>query len=269
MIIHNFDPVIVDFGIFQLRWYSLAYILGITMGWMYALKIIESTTVNKFNFIQITKSQFDELIVYIVVGLILGGRLGYVLFYNLDFYISNYLEVLKIWQGGMSFHGGLLGVIIATLIFSKKSNNNFFKFSDIISCVAPIGIFLGRIANFINGELYGKFSTLPWAVIFPNTGGFARHPSQIYEAALEGLILFILINYLALKKNFLFKPGYISCFFLVLYSCFRLLSESFREPDVHLGYFFNHFSMGTLLSFATLIAGLLIFFIIKKNEQIN
>jgi len=269
MIIHNFDPVIVDFGIFQLRWYSLAYILGITVGWMYALKIIETSIINKFNFIQISKSKFDELIVYIVFGLILGGRLGYVFFYNFGFYSSNYLEILKIWQGGMSFHGGLSGVIIATLIFAKKTKNNFFKFSDIISCVAPIGIFLGRIANFINGELYGKFSTLPWAVIFPNAGNFARHPSQIYEAILEGLILFFLINYLALKKNFLFKPGYISCFFLILYSLLRLFSENFREPDIHLGYFFSYFSMGTLLSFFTLIAGLLIFFIIKKNEQIN
>ena len=146
---------------------------------------------------------------------------------------------------------------------------NFFKFADIVSCVAPIGIFLGRIANFINGELYGKISTLPWAVIFPNGGNIARHPSQIYEAILEGIVLFILINFLALKKNLIIKTGYVSSFFLILYSIFRIFSENFREPDQHLGYLFNYFSMGTLLSFLTLITGFLIIFFIKKNEQNN
>ena len=153
--------------------------------------------------------------------------------------------------------------------FSKKTKTNFFKFADIISCVAPIGIFLGRIANFVNGELYGKISTLPWSVIFPNGGHVARHPSQIYEAILEGIFLFILINYFALKKQLLFKTGYISGIFLILYSILRILSESFREPDIHLGYFFNYFSLGTLLSLITLIAGLLIVLSIKKNEQNN
>ena len=169
----------------------------------------------------------------------------------------------------MSFHGGLLGVIVSIIFFSKKTKTNFFKFADIVSCVAPIGILLGRIANFINGELYGKISTLPWAIIFPNGGSVTRHPSQIYEAFLEGIILFILINYLALKKKLLFKTGYISGFFLVSYSILRILSENFREPDMHLGYFFNYFSMGIILSSITLLAGCFIIFFIRNNEQNN
>ena len=269
MIVHNFNPVLIDLGLFQVRWYSIAYILGIIIGWIYAIKIIKFTSKNKYSFEPIKKSHFDDLIIYLVLGIVLGGRLGYVIFYNFEYYSQNFLEIFKIWQGGMSFHGGLLGIIISTIIFSKKTKTNFFKFADIISCVAPIGIFLGWIANFINGELYGKISTLPWSVIFPNGGHVARHPSQIYEAILEGIFLFILINYFALKKQLLFKTGYISGIFLILYSILRILSESFREPDIHLGYFFNYFSLGTLLSLITLIAGLLIVLSIKKNEQNN
>ena len=265
MIVHNFDPVLIDLGLFQIRWYSLAYILGIIIGWMYAVKIINLTTNNKYNFEQIKASHFNDLIIYLVIGMIIGGRLGYVFFYNFVYYSENFFEIFKLWQGGMSFHGGLLGVIISIIFFSKKTKINFFKFADIVSCVAPIGIFLGRIANFINGELYGKISTLPWAVIFSNGGSVTRHPSQIYEAILEGIILFILINYLALKKQLLFKTGYISCLFLVSYSILRMSSEIFREPDIHLGLFFNYFSLGTLLSMATLIVGFVIFMSAKKK----
>ena len=269
MIVHNFDPVLIDLGLFQIRWYSVAYILGIIIGWMYATKIIKLTTTNQYNFEQIKKSDFDDLIIYLIIGIVFGGRLGYVLFYNLEYYSQNFFEIFKLWQGGMSFHGGLLGVIISIIFFSKKTKINFFKFADIVSCVAPIGIFLGRIANFINGELYGKISTLPWAVIFSNGGSVARHPSQIYEAILEGIIQFILINYLALKKQLLFKAGYISGLFLVSYSILRIFSEIFREPDLHLGLFFNYFSLGTVLSLTTLIAGLVIIMSAKKNEQNN
>ena len=269
MIVHNFDPVLIDLGLFQIRWYSVAYILGIIIGWIYATKIIKLTTINKYNFEQIKISHFNDLIIYLVIGIVLGGRLGYVFFYNLEYYSQNLLEIFKIWQGGMSFHGGLLGIIVSIIFFSKRIKTNFFKLSDIVSCVAPIGIFLGRIANFINGELYGKISTLPWAVIFSNGGSVARHPSQIYEAILEGIILFILINYLALKKKLLFKTGYISGSFLISYSILRILSENFREPDAHLGYFFNYFSMGVMLSSITFLVGCFIIFFIKNNEQNN
>ena len=267
MIVHNFDPVLIDLGVLQIRWYSLAYIGGIVIGWLYAIKIIKLTSENKYNFIQIKTEQFDNLIVYIILGIILGGRLGYILFYNFEYFIQNFIEIFKIWEGGMSFHGGLLGVVVATFIFSKIYNINFFKCADIISSVAPIGIFFGRIANFINGELYGKYSNLPWSIIFPDGENISRHPSQIYEALLEGLILFLLLNYLALKKEFLFKTGYISSFFLIFYSIFRLFSEIFREPDKHIGLYFNYFSMGSLLSLITLFIGLFIIYSIKKDEQ--
>ena len=269
MIVHNFDPVLIDLGLFQIRWYSIAYILGIIVGWMYATKIIKLTTINKYNFKQIKTPHFNDLIIYLVIGIILGGRLGYVLFYNFNYYGQNPFEIFKLWQGGMSFHGGLLGIIITIFIFSKNTKTNFFKFSDIVACVAPIGLFLGRIANFINGELFGKISTLPWAVIFPNGGNISRHPSQIYEAILEGVVLFILINFLALKKQLILKAGYVSSLFLIFYSIARIVGENFREPDIHLGYFFNYFSMGSILSSITFLAGCFIIFFIKNNEQNN
>ena len=268
MIVHNFDPVLIDLGVFQIRWYSIAYIIGIILSWIYSIKIIKKITI-KHNFTKIKQEDFDDLIIYLILGIILGGRLGYVIFYNFEYYSKNIFEILKLWEGGMSFHGGLLGVIISTVIFSKIRRINFFHFSDIICCAAPIGLFLGRIANFINGELFGKISTLPWAVVFPNSDNIARHPSQIYEAILEGIILFILINFFALKKQLLLRTGYVSGLFLIFYSIARIVGENFREPDQHLGYFFNYFSMGVMLSFATFLAGCFIILFIKNNEQNN
>ena len=264
MIVHNFDPVLIDLGIFQIRWYSIAYIFGILLGWAYGRKILARVSNLNNNFNKIKKKDFDDLILYLIVGIIIGGRIGYIIFYNLEYYSENFLEIFKVWRGGMSFHGGLLGVIVAIFLFAKKTNNNFFKFSDIIACVAPIGIFLGRLANFINGELYGKISTAPWAVIFPNVDSMPRHPSQLYEAILEGVVLFIIINYLALKKELIYKTGFISAFFLIVYSFLRIFSELFREPDIQLGLLFNNFSMGTLLSLLTIIIGLFIAKSIKK-----
>jgi len=269
MIVHNFSPVLVDWGFFQIRWYSIAYIIGIIIGWVYAVNIIKLTAKNNHNFISIKKSDFDDLIIYLVLGIVVGGRLGYVIFYNPDYYIRNFFEIFEIWKGGMSFHGGLLGVIISIIVFSINTKNNFFKLADIVSCAAPIGIFFGRVANFINGELVGKISTFPIAVIFPNIDNMPRHPSQIYEAILEGIILFVLINFLALKKNFILSPGRVSGFFLIFYSIARIIGENFREPDLHLGYFFNHFSMGVMLSLITFLAGCFIIFFIKNNEKNN
>jgi len=266
MFIHNLDPVLLDLGLVQIRWYSLAYILGIVIGWVYAIKIIKFTKNNSYNFQSIKVTQFDDLIIYLVLGIVLGGRLGYVLFYNFDYYSQNIIEVFKLWQGGMSFHGGLLGVVLSIFMFARKNNVSFYKLSDIVSCVSPIGIFFGRIANFINSELYGKPSTLPWSVIFPNGGNISRHPSQIYEALLEGLILFFLLKYLALKKEIIFKVGHISIFFLISYSVLRIFSEIFREPDNNVRLIFNYFSMGTLLSFLTIFIGILITLHINKNE---
>ena len=266
--VHNFDPVLIDFGILQIRWYSLAYISGILLGWFYAIKIIELIA-KKYYIKIIDKTIFEDLIIYLIIGIVLGGRLGYVFFYNFGYYTNNFAEIFKIWEGGMSFHGGLLGVIVATIIFSRNKRINFYYFTDIVCCVSPIGIFLGRIANFINGELYGKISTLPWAIIFPNGENIPRHPSQIYEAILEGIILFLVINFFAIKKRLLIKPGYVSGLFLIFYSIARIIGENFREPDIHLGYFFNYFSMGVMLSFITFLTGCCIIFYIKNNEQNN
>ena len=266
MIVHNFDPIFIDLGFFQIRWYSIAYIFGIIFGWLYARKIIEKIAHELNNSYIVKKKDFDDIIIYLILGVIIGGRLGYVFFYNINYYAQNLDEIFMLWKGGMSFHGGLIGVIIATFIFSKKIKKSFFNFADIICCVAPIGLFLGRISNFINGELFGKISTLPWAVIFPQGGNVSRHPSQIYEALLEGVILFVLINFIAINKKFLLKPGYVSGIFLILYSLFRIIGESFREPDIHIGYLFNYISMGTLLSLITIFFGSLIIFLIKKNE---
>ena len=268
MIIHNFDPVLIDLGLFQIRWYSIAYIIGIILGWIYSIKIIKELA-RKHNFTLITPKIFDDLIIYLILGIILGGRLGYVIFYNFEYYSQDLFEILKLWKGGMSFHGGLLGVIITTIIFSKNKKISFLNFTDIIACAVPIGLLLGRIANFINGELFGKISILPWAVVFPDGGNISRHPSQIYEAILEGIVLFILINFFALKKQLLLKTGYVSGLFLIFYSIARIIGENFREPDKHLGYFFNYFSMGVILSFVTFLTGCFIIYLIKNNEQNN
>tara|TARA_B110000196_G_C21117266_1_gene651226 strand:+ start:730 stop:1527 length:798 start_codon:yes stop_codon:yes gene_type:complete len=264
MIVHNFDPVLIDFGLFQIRWYSIAYIGGIVLGWIYANKIINKIKNNQYNFKSINTEQFDSLVTYLIIGVIVGGRLGYVIFYNFQFFANNPFEIIKIWKGGMSFHGGLFGVMVAIAIFSKIVKNNFFKFSDIVCCVAPIGIFLGRVANFINGELVGKVTTVPWAIIFSTDENIGRHPSQIYEAILEGLVLFFIINFLALYKKKLFDTGYISGIFLVLYSILRIISETFREPDIHIGYIYSFLSTGVLLSLFTLAAG---FFVILFNKK--
>ena len=265
MIVHNLDPVLIDLGFFQIKWYSIAYILGIVLGWFYASIIIK----NYNNITNINQQDFEDLIIYLILGIILGGRLGYVIFYDPNYYIQNFFEIFKVWHGGMSFHGGVLGVVISTFVFAKVNKSNFFNFTDIIACVAPIGLFLGRIANFINGELFGKVSTLPWAVVFPDVDNLARHPSQIYEAILEGIVLFVLINIFALKKKLLKKTGYISGLFLVLYSILRIISENFREPDKHIGYIYQNISMGIILSIITLLLGSLIIIFVRKNAKNN
>ena len=259
MFIHSFDPVLVDFYIFELRWYSLSYIFGILFGWFYAKKIIKYLIFNN-HLDRRSYKDFDDFIPILVIGIILGGRLGYVLIYNFNYYLNNLHEIFYVWQGGMSFHGGLIGIILATIFYTNKKKINSFIYLDILACVAPIGIFLGRIANFINGELYGKLTTLPWGVVFPKIHLFARHPSQIYEALLEGFLLFIILNFLALKKKIIFKSGQVSIYFLFFYSFFRFFSETFREPDDQMGYLIYSITMGQILSLITLIVGIIIYY---------
>ena len=263
MFTHNFDPVIVNLGFIAIRWYSLAYIFGILLGWWYGKKIIIKRL--KFVDYKFDLKDFDDLITYIIISIILGGRLGYVIFYNLDYYIINPLEIIKIWEGGMSFHGALIGIVIGTLIFAKKKQIKTLFFLDVIACVSPIGIFFGRIANFINGELIGKITNVSWSVIFPKIDMKPRHPSQLYEAFLEGFLLFVILNLLITKKNYV--TGTCAYMFLIVYGIFRIFSEIFREPDAQIGYLFNLFSMGTILSFAMIIVGLTIFNILEKNEK--
>ena len=260
MFTHNLDPVLLNIGLISIRWYSLAYIFGIVIGWWYGKKII----IKRFqvNEDKSLSSKFDDIITYIVIGIIIGGRLGYIIFYNFDFYIQNPLNVFKIWEGGMSFHGALIGVIIATYFFSKKEKISTFLLLDVIACVAPIGIFLGRLANFINGELVGKTTDVPWSVIFPTIDMMPRHPSQLYEAFFEGLILFIVINLILSKRDY--KIGTCSYMFLIFYGCFRIISEFFREPDIQVGYLFNYLSMGSILSIMMIILGFLIYNFVKK-----
>ncbi len=255
MFINNFDPVAFEIFSLEIRWYSLSYIVGISAGWFLSKKFFISN--NDF------RHRFDDYITYLIIGVIAGGRIGYVLFYNFDYYLHNLIEIFKIWEGGMSFHGGLVGVIIASIFFAKKNNENSFNYLDIVSIVAPIGIFFGRIANFINSELYGTETKLPWAVQFIQIDNLYRHPSQLYEAIFEGLILFFILVYFR-GKGFLKTPGLISGLFLIFYSIFRFIIEFFRVPDEHLGYIFFNLSMGQIISIIFLFIG--IFIALKKYE---
>ena len=260
MYTHNLDPIMIDFGLITIRWYSAAYIFGILLGWWYGKRVIlKISNIDHKIYLKF----FDDLITYIIISIIVGGRLGYIIFYNIEFYIDNPMDVFKIWKGGMSFHGALIGIIFGTYLFSKKKGLNTFLFLDIVACVAPIGLFFGRIANFINGELVGKVTSVYWGVIFTNFDDNLRHPSQLYEAFLEGVVLFFVMNFILLNKNY--KVGHCSSLFLIFYGIFRIFSEFFREPDEQLGYIYEILSMGMILSLFMIIAGLIIY--LKKNEK--
>ena len=249
MFINNFDPVAIQFFSFEIRWYSLAYIVGILFGWILSKKIFISNAEIKI--------KFDDYITFLILGIIIGGRLGYIFFYNFSYYSTNLIDIFKIWQGGMSFHGGLIGIIISSIWFAKKNNQNPFNYLDIVSLVAPIGIFFGRIANFINSELYGIETNLPWGVKFIQVDDLYRHPSQLYEALFEGIILFIILLYFR-NKSLLKTPGIISSLFLIFYSIFRFVIEFFRAPDNQLGYLILNLTMGQIASLIFLLIGILI-----------
>ena len=251
MFINNFDPVAFQIFSFEIRWYSLAYIFGIIFGWLYCKKklIKDERLLNLF----------DDLIAYLIIGIIIGGRLGYVIFYNFNYYLNNFSEILMVWNGGMSFHGGLIGVVLATTIFCKKHKINSYIFLDLIALVAPIGLFLGRVANFINSELYGRETDVIWSVKFIAIDNIPRHPSQIYEAIFEGLILFFILNHFSKKDNFK-NPGLISSMFLIFYSFFRFTLEFFREPDFQIGYLIYQLTLGQLISIVFFFLGIFLYF---------
>ena len=257
MFINNFDPVAFQIMSFEIRWYSLAYILGIVIGWILCKKIfIKNKDINE---------KFDDYITYLIIGIILGGRIGYIIFYNFSYYLDNIFDIFKIWQGGMSFHGGLLGVIASSYIFAKKNNQNPFFYLDQVSLVAPVGVFFGRLANFINSELYGTVSSAPWSVIFIKVDNLSRHPSQLYEAFLEGVILFLLLIYFV-NKDYLKKPGLISGLFLIFYSLFRFFVEFFRVPDEQIGYLLLNLTMGQIISLVFISIGITLFYFKNENK---
>ena len=257
MFINNFDPVAFQILSLEIRWYSLAYIIGIILGWLYCKKKL----IKDLHILGL----FDDFVTYLIIGIILGGRLGYALFYNLQYYLENPFEILMVWNGGMSFHGGLIGVIVAAQLFSNKHKIDPFILLDLVSLSAPIGIFFGRIANFVNSELIGTATNLPWSVKFILIDNIKRHPSQLYEAFFEGIILFFLLGYF-FRKNYLQNPGKIAALFLVFYSLFRFFSEFFRSPDPQIGYLILNLTLGQLICVLFLIAGALLFYL-KNNEK--
>jgi len=243
------DPNLLEIGPFAIRWYALAYIAGLLLGWRYMLRLNSSRA-------HLTTSEvIDELLVWAMVGVVLGGRLGYVVFYNLSFYMENPSQIFAVWMGGMSFHGGLLGVTLTIIWFAKRRHLELLRLSDLVSCAVPLGLFFGRIANFINGELFGRVTDVPWAMTFPRGGPLPRHPSQLYEAALEGIVLFALLAWLAWHKGALQKPGMLTGVYLLGYALARALIELVRQPDVQIGFLPLGTTIGQWLSVPMLFGG--------------
>ncbi len=242
----NIDPVIFRIGPLSMRWYGLMYVFGFASSYLLVMYQIRKRAQ------ELNRAAMDDLFFYLILGLILGARLGYVLFYNLEFYLANPLEIFVVWRGGMSFHGGLIGTIIAGAIVMRMKKLDFLQTADLIIPTCPVGIAFGRLGNFINGELFGKPATVPWAMIFPEGGPAPRHPSQLYEMFFEGILLFAI---LWIYKDHKKRDGDVLALFLILYGLFRSFCELFREPDMQLGYFFGFFSMGQILSFCMILIG--------------
>ena len=246
------DPVILSLGFIEIRWYSLAYIFGILLG----LILIKKLNRSKKNYI--STEIIDNFLIWAVIGIILGGRIGYVLFYQTKLFLNYPFYIFEIWNGGMSFHGGLIGIIISIFTYSKFNNIKFLYLSDLISVVAPIGIFLGRLANFINSELIGRPTQFYISVIYPSVDNIPRHPSQLYEAFFEGIIIFVILLFYFNKKSNVENYGFVSGLFLILYALFRFLIEFLREPDSHMGLFFNYLSLGQILSIPLIVFGIIL-----------
>lgn len=253
------DPVLVQFGPIAIRWYALAYIAGLVLGWRYMIWLAGQPGA------LVKPQDADDFLTWAVLGVILGGRLGYVLFYKPAYYFAHPLEILQTWQGGMSFHGGFLGVLVATLIYCRRRDIRFWAFIDMAAVVTPIGLFFGRIANFINSELWGRTTDVPWAFVFPNGGPYPRHPSQLYEAGLEGLVLVLVLHMVWRQDRWRTKPGVISGAFLIGYGLSRIIVEFFRQPDAHLGFLAGGATMGQLLSVPMVLAGMALIAYAKKR----
>ena len=267
----DIDPVLISWGPIAIRWYALAYIAGLVIGWRYIVSMVETPGLWKGP-APLDREMVDDSLLWAALGVILGGRIGYVLFYNPAFYWEHPLDALKVWHGGMSFHGGTMGVIIAMWLFARSRKFPPLTMLDLVTAAAPVGLFFGRIANFINGELWGRVTDVSWGVIFCNQrialthGGFCpagdlpRHPSQLYEAALEGIVLFLVLRILTHKTNALKKPGTVASMFLIGYGMARTFVEFFRQPDEQLGFLYGHWlTMGMLLSAPMVLLGIGLF----------
>jgi len=260
------NPVLISIGPLAVRWYALAYIVGIIVGWYYARAIIASPRLWGGS-APLTVVDFDDFIIWVTLGIILGGRIGYVLFYNLPHFKAHPLEIFQLWNGGMSFHGGFLGCVVAVVAFALYRGISILSLGDVTTAVAPIGLFLGRIANFINGELWGRPTDVPWAMIFPNGGPIPRHPSQLYEATLEGIVLLIVLGVL-IRLGALKRPGLITGAFAFGYGIARVTCECFREPDIQLGFLWGGLTMGMLLCIPLMLAGIALIAFALTREPI-
>jgi phosphatidylglycerol---prolipoprotein diacylglyceryl transferase len=258
------NPVLIHVGPIAVRWYALAYIVGIVAGWFYARAIISSQPLWG-GAAPFTVVDFDDFVIWITLGIILGGRTGYVLFYNLPFFATHPFQIFELWNGGMSFHGGVVGCIVAIVAFALHRDISALSLGDVTCAVAPIGLFLGRIANFINGELWGRPTDVPWAMVFPNAGPIPRHPSQLYEAALEGVVLFIVLG-LMVRSGALKRPGVVMGCFALGYGVARIICELFREPDAQLGFLWGGLTMGMLLCIPLMLAGVAILTVALTRE---
>ena len=248
------NPVLISIGPFAVRWYALAYIVGIIAGWLYARAIIASEKLWGGP-APLTVADFDDFVIWITLGIILGGRTGYVLFYNFEHFAANPIEIVQLWNGGMSFHGGVIGCVVAIVLFALRRGVPMLSLGDVTAAVAPIGLFLGRLANFINGELWGRPTDVPWAMVFPHGGPLPRHPSQLYEASLEGVVLFIILA-LLVRSGALKRPGIVTGVFALGYGVARITCELFREPDAQLGFLWGGLTMGMLLCIPLILAGI-------------
>ncbi|CDZ61247.1 Prolipoprotein diacylglyceryl transferase [Neorhizobium galegae bv. orientalis] len=253
----NIDPVAFSIGPLAVHWYGLAYVAGIMLGWFYARRLAANGSLWKDGQSPITAAQLDDFLVWVAAGIVLGGRIGYILFYDMGAVAANPIRAVEIWNGGMSFHGGFIGATVAMIIFARRNAIPVWSMFDTVAAVVPFGLFFGRIANFINGELWGRLSSAPWAVVFPTGGPFSRHPSQLYEAGLEGIVLVLVLALLIFRFKALKVPGTIAGTFVVGYALCRIFVEFFREPDVQLGYLLgtNWLTMGMVLSLPMIAAG--------------
>ncbi|MHB1421424.1 MAG: prolipoprotein diacylglyceryl transferase [Bacillota bacterium] len=254
----NIDPVALKLGPLAVRWYGAMYAAGFASSYLLVRSQLSKKRISN------ELIDIDKLFLFLIFGLFLGARIGYVLFYNFPYYLHNPSDILAVWNGGMSFHGGLIGVVLAGWIFAKRNNIDLFKLSDIVIVTAPIGLGLGRIGNFINGELFGRVTTAPWGMVFPQGGPLPRHPSQLYEFILEGLVLFTILWVYKSKGP---KPGAVTAAFFVFYGLFRIIVEFFREPDVQLGFIAGPFTMGQILSAMMIIVGLVMYFYVRNNNE--